>query len=289
MIAIFRRMTSCFILLSFFTLGNLFAQNYDVALGLGGSMYGGDLNSPSFSKNVIQSKLAFDLKMERQFNPYLAMNIGLLYGQLSGDDSFAASESQRERNLSFYSHIAEVSLSANYYFFGFDYNQEGRFFTPYATAGIAGFHFSPKADYQGTSYKLQPLGTEGQGIQGKAKPYKLIQGAIHFGGGAKVRLNDRMAISAEMNIRFTSTDYLDDVSTTYVSYDDLLFFNGEESAILSQRIDEFHGREEGSFPGNYAGKKRGNPEVNDYYFIGMIRFHYNLGKRLFYRVDCPKL
>ncbi len=289
MIALFRRMTSCVILLSFFSIDSVHTQSYEFALGIGSSMYGGDLNSPSFGNNVAQSKGAFDVKMERQLNDYLGFNLGLLYGKVSGDDSYASSETQKERNLSFFSHIAEISLSANYYIFGFDYEQEGRFFTPYLTAGISAFHFNPKTIYQGQTYKLQPLGTEGQGIQGKPKPYKLFQGAIHFGGGAKVRINKKVALSTEINIRFTSTDYLDDVSTNYVSFDDLYFFNGETSAILSQRIDEYNGKAEGSFPGNYAGKKRGNPEVNDYYFMGMIRFHYNLGKTLFYRIDCPKL
>ncbi len=285
----FRRTGIWIILFSLFSAGNSHSQGYDISFGIGGAMYGGDLNSQNFGNNVKQSKWAGDVRLHKRFNPNIEIFGGFLAGRIAGDDRFAIAASQKERNLHFFSPIYELSAGLNYYFFGYDYRQEGRFFTPLVSLGVAGFYFDPRTTYNGDNYRLQPLGTEGQGIQGKARPYKLYQGAIFAGAGAKVRINARFAISAELNIRFTSTDYLDDVSTTYVSYDDLLFFNGETAAILSQRIDEFHNKEEGTFPGNYAGKRRGNPEVNDYYFIGLIRLHYNLGPRLFYRVDCPPI
>ena len=80
--------------------------------------------------------------------------------------------------------------------------------------------------------------------------------------------------------RATFTDYLDDVSTSYAFYDELLTHNGELSANVAQRVDEFLGLPEGSNAEDTNGARRGGSEVNDYYFTFMVNLSYNLGRKL---------
>ena len=39
----------------------------------------------------------------------------------------------------------------------------------YLFAGVGGFYFDPKAQFQNTWVRLKPLGTEGQGLEGGAR------------------------------------------------------------------------------------------------------------------------
>ena len=91
-------------------------------------------------------------------------------------------------------------------------------FTPYITLGVSAFNYDPYAYLDGQKYFLRPLGTEGQGstLIPDRKPYSTMAFAIPFGVGVKYSLNDRMNMGFEVVHRFTNTDYLDDVSKTYV-------------------------------------------------------------------------
>ncbi len=71
---------------------------------------------------------------------------------------------------------------------------------------------------------LRGLGTEGQGNAAypDRKPYGSMGICLPFGVGAKYAINPRMNIGVEISHRFTNTDYLDDVSKTYVGIDRFL-------------------------------------------------------------------
>ncbi len=263
------------------------AQNYELSFGLGGSLYFGDLNTVSFQKNTTLTKFAAELSMGYQVNDHLNTRFSLLYAGIEGDDAIALSEKRKERNLHAESIFLDFSLQGEYYIFGFDYYEEGKFFSPYLLGGISAFYFDPKTQYDGKNVRLRPLGTEGQGI-GDAKKYSLIQGSLIAGAGAKLILSKKISLGFELSMRFTTTDYLDDVSTVYASYEDVLEENGVIAANLSQRIDEYNNKEEGSFPGNYIGASRGNPDVKDFVMVGLLKLHYNLGRTLFKTVDCPR-
>jgi hypothetical protein len=73
----------------------------------------------------------------------------------------------------------------------------------------------------------------------------------------------------EIGYRFTNTDYLDDVSTTYVNQEEMMTGSQQKSAELSFR------QVNGPFPG--AGATRGNPKVNDWYFISGFKLLFRLG------------
>ena len=82
------------------------------------------------------------------------------------------------------------------------------------------FHFNPFTyDKENNKTYLQPLSTEGQGLKeypGRKK-YSLTQFCLPVGGGWKWNINENWDISYELGFRILFTDYLDDVSKTYVN------------------------------------------------------------------------
>ena len=156
--------------------------------------------------------------------------------------------------------------------FKYDPLEGGSVFTLYAMGGIGGFYYNPLATFEGNTYELQPLGTEGQGLE--AYPgrdfYSLYQIAVPFGGGLKFKINESLNFNMELSWRFTFTDYLDDVSTSYPNHEALVAARGELAGDLSVRALEVED------PREFNDRRRGNPSINDYYFTLHIGVSYNL-------------
>lgn len=284
--------------LLFFLVSNLFilnknnAQYTELGIGLGFSTYWGDLNGPGFGSNVINnSGIALQITGRKIFQPYIGVKGSLLFGSIRGDDANSSLEWQKQRNLSFKSSIVELALMAEFYIFGFNTEPGSSIFLPFVTAGVAGFRFDPKAIYQGNEVRLQPLGTEGQGLPNFDSKYGLYAFSLPFGGGAKFVISRTVNISADIILRRTFTDYIDDVSKSYVDFSELGANVSTLTPRLSNRTNEFLGQEELiTLP---TGSQRGGAKVNDYYFTSMITLNIMIsdGKGGFGRgnkVKCPE-
>lgn len=274
---------------STFTFSN--AQYLEYGVGVGGTVYWGDMNAPDFGTNISNLNLAVQGMAKLNFTKYLAVKANLLYGQLSGDDSKSFLAWQKQRNLDFTSPLLELAVLGEFHVFGYNFGEENPL-SPYITAGVSGFYFNPSTVYQGQKVELQPLGTEGQGLPGFGKKYNRIALAIPFGAGAKFQLNETMNLSIDILARKTFTDYIDDVSTNYVAYDELAAGNGELAANLGNRIGEFFGQDEPVIVP--TGEQRGGSTVSDYFLTGMVTLTFKLNRnvQLFgrhkSRTDCPK-
>jgi hypothetical protein len=171
----------------------------------------------------------------------------------------------QRRNLSFASGIKELFtfLEADVL------DISTKKFTPFAYGGIVLYHFDPYTlDANNNRVYLQPLSTEGQGLPGypDRKVYKLTQFAAAFGGGLRFAFTDCTSIALEFSQRKTFTDYLDDVSTSYIDRNALLATKGQLAVDLAYRGDEVHN------PSPYPpdGEQRGTPsEMDWYYFMGI--------------------
>jgi hypothetical protein len=119
---------------------------------------------------------------------------------------------------------------------------------------------------------LQPLGTEGQGLEGGAtkKKYKLTQVSIPFGVGAKANLSKNIGISFEWGMRKTFTDYLDDVSKRYYDPVALGAARGGTAAVMS---DPSIGTD-AAF--SNRGRQRGNATTKDWYSFAGIALTFKL-------------
>ncbi|MGB4838779.1 MAG: DUF6089 family protein [Saprospiraceae bacterium] len=269
-------------------------QYTEFGFGGGVSTYWGDLNNPSLSSNLVKnSGAALQLHLRKIFKNRIGVRASFVYGHIKGDDSNSDLDWQKERNLSFKSVLTEFALMGEYYLFGFDTEPGGTVFAPYLTAGISGFRFDPKTIYRGNEVRLQPLGTEGQSMSGFGNKYSLFSGALCFGGGAKFIISESVTIGLEVVMRRTFTDYLDDVSKSYVNYDDLSAGNGTLAANLGNRTGEYFGQTDPvQLP---TGAQRGGAFIKDYYIVSMITVNMIIdsgtGRRKYNnsnKVVCPK-
>lgn len=249
------------------------AQNYEVGLLFGASTYSGELTPGTNNLSVGELHPSLGVFVRRNFNRFITMKANLSYGTISGDDANSKDEGRKERNLSFRSRIFELGVTGEFNILGYEAQGLQRRFSPYIFGGVAVFGFNPEANYQGQLVELQPLGTEGQGMENFPDKYKLTQIAIPFGAGVKFAISERLNIGVEVGFRKTFTDYLDDVSGNYVNYNELLRGNGSLAAELGNRTGEYLGTDPIDLP---TGTPRGNASTDDWYLISGVTVSYNI-------------
>ncbi len=283
----------CFLFLMFLN-ASLNAQVLQAGFAIGKSVYWGDLNAPEFSSNLNHNGgLAVQVFGKYNYKRQAGLKVGLLVGKLQGNDKFSSLDWQVERNLSFKSKLYELSVTGEYYIFGFDPTTTEKPFSPYVTAGVALMYFDPTADYLGTTYRLQPLGTEGQGNPGFGKKYNNAVVSLPFGAGAVIKLSRNLDFNFDIVARRAFTDFIDDISGNYVNYNELKALNGETAAILSDRAPEYFGLSEPLQ--RPTGEQRGGKFVADWYFTAMAGVAFFISdpdnaykKKSRYRSSCPK-
>jgi opacity protein-like surface antigen len=250
-----------------------FSQNFHADVFAGVATYQGDLQGKRITFN--QSHPAVGIGISYDITDKLIARSGFTYGTIEGTDKKNTTAKGIEfRNLSFKSAVSELHLGLEYNFF----KLEGKSLTPYFFAGIAGYHFNPYTnDSNGTKVFLRPLSTEGQGLAAypDRKNYSLTQFAVPFGGGIKLQMSDNLQLAAEVGIRKTFTDYLDDVSTTYVDYATLLAAKGPKAVELAYRGDEVVGGP--SYPTD--GAQRGSSKTKDWYYFSGLRLSVRLNNK----------
>lgn len=250
----------------------LFAQGApEVGIFAGVSTYSGDLTEHALTYR--QSHPSFGILIRKSIYKNFGLRLGVDFGKISGADSLNKDPSLKLRNLSFRSNLVDVHLLAEYNFF--NYQETG--FTPYIFAGISIFHFDPYTlDSTGLKVYLPPLSTEGEGLPQypDRKPYNLTQVSIPFGMGIKYALSPGINLGFEVRINKTFTDYLDDVSTTYVDQNVLLADRGPSAVYYSFRTNELPGHSKDTYPAE--GSKRGSPANKDWYYFTGLTLTFNL-------------
>src|SRR5258707_5455711 len=190
-------------------------QEGEFGISAGAAQYFGDLNpNPRFNT----PNMALGAFFRKQFGGYVALRIAANYAFLAYSDKYNSyNEFMYRRNLSFNTNIWELALQGDFNFFKFVPGSEYYRFTPYMTFGIGVFNYNPYTYYQGQKVFLRSLGTEGQGSAAypDRKPYGSMAVCFPLGAGVKYSLNRQMSIGFELLYRFTTTDYIDDVSKTY--------------------------------------------------------------------------
>jgi uncharacterized protein DUF6089 len=191
-------------------------QEGEFGVGIGAAHYFGDLNTRA---KLNRPKIAAGMFFRKNFGNYIAARVVANYAQLGYSDIYNTdNEFMHQRNLSFNTSVWELSLRGDFNFFRFLPGDPDYRFTPFISLGIGVFSYDPYAYLSGVKYYLRPLGTEGQGssLYPDRKPYGSMALCIPFGVGFKYAVNQQFNIGLEITHRFTNTDYLDDVSKTYV-------------------------------------------------------------------------
>ncbi|HEX8462255.1 MAG TPA: DUF6089 family protein [Segetibacter sp.] len=245
-----------------------FAQPLRIHIMGGFANYGGDLQSKSFTlhqaKGVVTAGATFNITEQ------LAVRSEYSFGSVGADDKKTTNQRVIGRNLNFKTLIQDFSLMGEYDIF----NLYDHRITPFVFGGIGVFQFSPFTTTEaGKIVYLHELSTEGQGILPGRKLYKKTQFNIPIGGGLKYALSDDIHLGLELGFKMLTTDYLDDVSATYVDQNLLLSQRGPLAVQLAFRGDELK-QQPGSYPA--GGSMRGNSKVNDYYYFGQLRISFRM-------------
>ena len=244
------------------------AQKWDIEVMGGIAGYNGDLTEHVLSYRTAGPSAGINVKYNLS-NDVIVLRGGIAWGKISGDDRHNKQADLRSRNLNFETHIWEANLCVEINIF------EPEYFNvyPYVFAGVGAFRFNPYTyDNENVKQYLQPLGTEGQGLASYPgrKPYSLTQFCLPFGGGMKVNLGGRCDLIYELGGRFLFTDYLDDVSTSYVNSQELMASSRPKAVELAYR------QKNSPYPNE--GDQRGNPKVKDWYFMSGFKLLFRLGK-----------
>jgi len=230
--------------------------------------------------NLGKTQPAGSIFMSVVYKYAVALRAEATWGIVNGSDDVLKDVKETtfgryERNLSFRSVIFDLALVTEIhprYFKKYYKHQKIPRLSPYLLGGIAFFTFNPKAKLNGQWIELQPLSTEGQGFTEypDRKKYKLKQLNFPVGAGIKYKLSPLFNFSAEFVYRILTTDYLDDVSTTYI--DPALYanyFTGEQltnALLLNNRQPELNPAHTPEINGI-----RGNPKNNDAYFSFTVK------------------
>ena len=252
---------------------NEVVQEGEFGIGVGAGHYFGDLNTKA---QLNRAKMAATVFFRKNLGNYIAVRLGASFAQLGYSDKYNTHNTYMyQRNLSFNTKIWELSLQGDFNFFRFMPGEPQYSFTPYITLGAGIFLYDPYAYLKGEKVTLRPLGTEGQGSSQyqDRTPYSSTAISIPFGGGVKYAFNDRINIAFEVLHRFTNTDYLDDVSKTYV--DPAIFTLNPDGSTSNARLLSDRSYELGE-PIGIPGRQRGNSKQKDQFVTAMIHLTFNL-------------
>ena len=291
----------------------LTAGNYfEAGVTVGPMVFLGDLGGhtgvgTTFLKdyNMNATKLAFGIYLEAHPSELIGVRLSANFGSVEGDDYYVVAKggvevSRLNRNLNFKSNITEANLllevDPTVLFEDQPTQVTGRL-RPYGLIGIGVFHFNPMGQYvdpntsQTQWVYLQPLHTEGEGFLANRPNYALTQLNIPMGFGLKYYISEKVNVGLELLYRKTFTDYIDDVSTTFVDPAVLqanLPPGTSQIAIAMSNKSPLYGTP-GS--GYNPGDKRGDPTQNDAYFTLGLKVGIRLGSDHSYdnSVRCPLL
>ena len=255
-------------------------DNLEVMGGAGFTQFMGDAGGADAIGTNFLADFDFDalrpnflLGARYRINHFVAVRLNLQYGILKGHDQYTSYPGRSFRNLGFRSPLVEWGGLVEFYFIPDEpkghhkgkYKRtkggKGKVITGYIATGVAGCWFNPMGDHpDGNSYELVNLHTEGQGIIAGRDVYALTSFVIPVNLGFRYKLNEAFTIDAELCYRKSFSDYMDDISMTYV---DPAIFGGDQ-------VSEYFSNPVPGTVGTEPGQQRGDPTDPDGYMFLMF-------------------
>jgi hypothetical protein len=235
------------------------AQNFHFSARAGIANYQGDLQAKRITFK--QARFLGSLGAQYDLSDHFTARTYFTLTSLQADDK-KGTASMKMRNLNFQTKVFDWELGAQYNILSLNYS----WWTPYIFAGVGIYHFNPYThNTDGAKTYLRPLSTEGEGVVPGVKNYSLTQMSIPLGIGATYAINEDLRVGLELGYRKLFTDYLDDVSTTYVDQATLLSARGQTAVDLAYRGDEVGA---GAYP-NAKTPRGGAKEKDGYYYMAI--------------------
>jgi hypothetical protein len=239
-----------------------------------GGLYIGDLN-------LKYTQMCGSVYFGALYQGLAGARLEATWGQVRGSDGALEGATgdalQRyNRNLNFHSNIAEIAVIAEFHPLAMSFISEvPPRLSPYIMAGLGWFSFSPQATINGREVDLRSLRTEGQGFPeypGR-EMYHTKQANVPVGVGIKFDISDMFTLRAEALHRFLFTDYLDDVSTTYIDRD---AFTNNLSFVGAAQANAVYDLKKAGAP--VAGAARGNSSNKDAYMTFSLKVGIMIGR-----------
>lgn len=245
------------------------AQRWEIGGLFGGSNYLGDIAK---EPNINNTNLGVNLWGRYNLSRHFSYRFGLGYGTIDGHDSLYPTN--QLRGLGFRSRVWELSniIEFSYEPFGLVHPKNKRS-TFYVLTGLNLFYFNPQAKVNDEWIDLQPLGTEGQNLDGGGGRYSRVSVSIPLGAGYKYKLTENWILGFEIGYRYTFTDYLDDVSSNYPDLEELRAKNGLMAANLSDPSITNNNIDQARSAKN---DMRGDDHLNDWYAFAGITLSYRI-------------
>ena len=250
-----------------------------------GAKKGGSFSPATYDWKTIQPFAGIYVGMTYKY--LYEARLELNFGHIEGNDANSNSNFVKSRNLHYKTSIVEGSLLAAVYPLMFLNTDNIPAFSPYVMAGVGIFSFYPTGYYKGNWYRLRRLHTEGQTSVEfpERKEYNLKSICFPMGLGLRYEINHKINLRVEGIYRNTLSDYLDDVSKTYVDPDVVKRrapkAEREEAVAFAQMYKQV-------FPNaNFVGRNRGNANTTDKYFTINFKVGYVLGRTRIKQKDVP--
>jgi len=265
-----RRLLFSVLLLSTAAHAQTFYSGREYGVTGGGAQYFGDLND-HYGFEYVRPYVGVFARFH--LTPYVAIRTTLGATHLGYFDRYNSNEYQRQRNLNFQSDVVEGVVQAEFNFFRFATGDFATRFTPYLTGGVGAFYYNPYTFLDGRRYNLREIGTEGQNAGFEDRRYNSVAVCFPVGAGFKTWLRPGVNLGIEVADRLTLTDYLDDVSTTYVGAERFPNPPGAPNPAfqLQDRSPEVVGT-----PLGRPGKQRGNSQTRDQYLVFQVNLSFQL-------------
>ncbi len=269
-------------------LSNDLLSQYKVDYGLrvGAANYLGDIGGKYTSRrdfvsdmHIPSTRWAIGGFYRKRRNKKIAWSGTFDYIRIQDKDELTTYFPRRARNLRFKNDMLEISGRGEFtLYYDSDLTNQG-YFSPdmkiYVFAGLAGLYTNPKgyineyaadyivrkrggsaADYYGDWYKVRKWKTEGQ-----TNAYLPVTFAVPMGIGMYFTYMKKWRVGWEYSWRMTFTDYLDDISGTYPTQEQIAESAGSDKDIATGYV--FYSYDENLFP-NGRSVDDGIPATNFY-------------------------
>ncbi len=243
---------------------------FSAYIGSGRTLYFGELTN---NKPLIKDPSHINIGLEARLFTRIGARVQITRYKIEGSDINANdSSANMQRNLSFSSKNWEFVFQGVYYFnkYAGKYHKR-KTYEPYLAFGYGITTYNPTATFEGNTYELRGLETEGVA-------YKKVAAIIPLNFGVKAKLNEFMNLTLDLGYRLAFTDYLDDVSGNYIQHPET-----STSGALANRKDEISIINQAAFDSFVIGGKRGDNKKFDKYFIINLYLEFYLPRDLFKR------
>lgn len=205
-------------------------QMPSVGLGAGITTFFGDYKHGSAVSAFSRIRGGYSLTVEQRIGKYIGVSVNGIYGKL------ADSEIGKTRNLNFQTQIIQADLNLVVHFDNDLVFQRGSIFAPYINAGFGYFMFDSYTDLKdkdgkaynywsdGTIRDIAETDTGTSTILHRDYKYesKLVDSttnyarnsfAIPIGGGVKLKISDKLAVSLGGTYYMLMTDWVDNLKS----------------------------------------------------------------------------